>query len=99
MFKDGRRARALPFVIIALPNTLSGPRLGIAIAKRLVPRATDRNYLKRIVRESFRHNLPNLGAVDVVVHYANPHTDVKRAPLFDLLRGAWTQLKHTYPRN
>lgn len=86
-------------MIIAVPNTLSGPRLGIAIAKRLVPRATDRNYLKRIVRESFRHNLASLGAVDVVVHYTNAHTDVKRAPLFDILRGAWTQIKRTYPRN
>jgi ribonuclease P protein component len=42
-------------------------RLGLAITKRVAPRAVDRNRVKRIVREVFRHAAPRLGAVDVVI--------------------------------
>ncbi len=31
------------------------PRLGLAVSRKALPRAVDRNRVKRIVRESFRH--------------------------------------------
>jgi len=39
-----------------------GARVGLAIAKRLMPRAVDRNRVRRLIRESFRahqHELPH----------------------------------------
>ena len=41
-------------------------RLGMAVSRKAVPRAVDRNRIKRLVRESFRHTseLPNM---DIVV--------------------------------
>jgi len=40
------------------PDNLSNShRLGLIISKRNVPKAVDRNYIKRVVRESFRHNV------------------------------------------
>ncbi|MGB0864893.1 MAG: ribonuclease P protein component [Granulosicoccaceae bacterium] len=46
-------------------------RLGLTIAKRSAKKAVDRNRVKRLARESFRHQQAQLGAIDVVV-FANP---------------------------
>lgn len=42
-------------------------RIGLAIAKKRAKRAVDRNRLKRIVRETFRHNQELLVGTDIVV--------------------------------
>lgn len=53
-------------LILARPNSVGTPRLGLVISKKNVRLAVDRNRLKRLIRESFRHrvDLPN---VDIVV--------------------------------
>ncbi len=43
------------------------PRLGLAIAKRLMPRAVDRNRIRRLIRESFRAHQAHLPNRDYVV--------------------------------
>jgi len=42
-------------------------RLGLALAKKNLRRATDRNLVKRIVRESFRRHQDELAGIDFVV--------------------------------
>ena len=42
------------FTVLARPNGLKRPRLGLAISKKKARLAVDRNRLKRITRESFR---------------------------------------------
>src|SRR5690606_26805912 len=42
-------------------------RLGMIIAKRFAVRATTRNTIKRVIRESFRHHRLNLPAADYLV--------------------------------
>ena len=41
--------------------------MGLAIARKQVRRAVDRNRLKRLVREVFRHHRAGLTGVDLVV--------------------------------
>jgi ribonuclease P protein component len=53
-------------LILARTNRHADPRLGLVIAKKHVRQANQRNRVKRIVRESFRHQL-NLGGWDVIV--------------------------------
>ena len=57
--------------IVVRPNGAACPRLGLAVARRVMSRAVDRHRLKRIVRESFRHDIERLRGLDVVV-IANP---------------------------
>jgi ribonuclease P protein component len=53
------------FTVLARINQLSGARLGLAISRRVAARAIDRNRLRRIARESFRHL--DLAPLDYVV--------------------------------
>jgi len=49
------------------PNGLDHARLGLAISKRVSKRAVERNRIKRLLRESFRHVRSQLPPVDLVV--------------------------------
>jgi ribonuclease P protein component len=42
-------------------------RLGMVVSKRTIPKSVSRNYAKRIIRETFRHNSSNLPALDFIV--------------------------------
>jgi ribonuclease P protein component len=55
------------FTLLAVRNQLEHPRLGLAIAKKVIKRAVDRNFVKRTVRESFRLQQHTLTALDIVV--------------------------------
>jgi len=53
--------------VLCRANGLDIGRLGMAISKKHCRRATGRNRIKRLVRESFRHNRHALTGIDLVV--------------------------------
>ena len=55
------------FSIHALPNNLSFSRLGVSISKRVIAGAVQRNMIKRMVRECFRHHGFHVDNQDVVI--------------------------------
>lgn len=67
VFADNERARTDALLVMARPNTEGHARLGMVIAKRLLPRAVDRNRVKRCIRETFRLQRQHLPACDFVV--------------------------------
>lgn len=92
VFARGRRLTDDCFTVIAVGNDRDGARLGLAIAKRRVPRAVDRNRIKRIVRESFRHRAVELPAVDIVVLARSGIAGHDNARLFASLDRHWRTL-------
>ena len=66
-FTGGIRLNARGVTLVVRPNGTNHPRLGLAVARRVVSRAVARHRLKRRIRESFRHNVEHLGGLDVVV--------------------------------
>ncbi|MFA6902405.1 MAG: ribonuclease P protein component [Gallionellaceae bacterium] len=42
-------------------------RLGMVVSKRTISKSVSRNYVKRMIRETFRHNYSNLPALDFIV--------------------------------
>ena len=55
------------FLLLATYNELNRARLGLTIAKKQLKRAVDRNRVKRIAREAFRHQQSTLAGIDIVV--------------------------------
>ena len=72
VFKKPIRFGSSHFTILVTPthlpnNSCKNNRLGLAIAKKRVKLAVQRNRIKRLVRESFRLNQHDLPAIDMVV--------------------------------
>lgn len=79
-----RRAYKGRFLIVHYrPGALETARLGVVVAKRLARRATQRNMIKRIVREQFRKKRAMLKAQDVVVRLHAPVERATRAMIND----------------
>ncbi|MCH8943441.1 MAG: ribonuclease P protein component [Proteobacteria bacterium] len=67
VFEKATRSRDGLFTVLWRRNDEDLARLGLAISKKLCRRATARNRIKRIVRESFRQHQTLLAGLDVVV--------------------------------
>lgn len=50
-----------------MPNTLGHARLGVVVGKKIARLAVRRNYMKRVLREMFRREQPQLQGVDILV--------------------------------
>ena len=92
VFKRPIRSSDDMLTILASPNELGHARLGLAIAKKNAKRAVDRNRIKRIIRDSFRHKQAFLPATDLVV-LAKPKTKfATNTELFASLEHHWDRL-------
>ena len=67
VFDGATRSRDEFFTVLCRRNKHSIARLGLAISKKHCRKATGRNRIKRIIRESFRHQQVLLAGLDVVV--------------------------------
>lgn len=68
MFAKSRRSADAFFTVLAAPNEgTTTARLGLAISKKQVRRAVDRNRLKRLARDVFRLHRAELEGLDLVV--------------------------------
>jgi ribonuclease P protein component len=94
VFRAGKRVSARAFTVFCCSNGLVYPRLGLAISRKHLSRAVDRNRIKRLIRESFRHWQQILKGRDLVVlskpgigQYSN--SDLRRC-----LESQWLRLIH-----
>lgn len=55
------------FLVLAKRNESSNSRLGLVVAKKNIPTAVQRNRIKRLIRDSFRHQEPQAVNLDLVV--------------------------------
>lgn len=67
MFKKATRSRDKLFTVLARDNKSAVARLGLAISKKHCRKATARNRIKRMIRESFRQHQAQLVGLDIVV--------------------------------
>jgi ribonuclease P protein component len=70
--RSARKLRGDTVVVSIVPGRPGATRLGIALTRRLVPRATERNRFKRLVRETFRRHEVKARGVDCVVALRKP---------------------------
>ncbi len=70
VFASRRVLRGNRFDLHYVAGTEDAARLGLIVAKRLAHRAVQRNLLKRLAREAFRHARPTLPPLDLVLRLA-----------------------------
>jgi ribonuclease P protein component len=96
VFQYGKRLHVNGLNARAAANTEGYPRLGMAIAKKALRRAHERNRIKRLVRDSFRHHQSALPAVDIVVMCRHEILTMSNAEIFQQLEGLWLRLHKLY---
>jgi ribonuclease P protein component len=67
VFKKAQRSRDKLFTVLCRDSEDEIARLGMAISKKHCRKATARNRIKRVIRESFRHHQYQLSGLDIVV--------------------------------
>ena len=79
-------------VVNVAPAHAPASRLGIALTRRLVPLATERNRFKRLVRDVFRRHDVKSRGFDCVVALRKSVTGADAGPLRAELRELFDQL-------
>jgi ribonuclease P protein component len=98
VYRDARRSADAFFAIFARNTGAPVPRLGLAIAARIVGNAVRRNRIKRLIRESFRQHQHELPAVDLVVNARAGARDADNAAITRSLERHWrTVVKQCAP--
>jgi ribonuclease P protein component len=64
VFEQAKKIVTAEFVLLYRTNNLGHARLGLALSKKMIAKAHDRNRIKRLLRESFRQE--KLPAVDII---------------------------------
>lgn len=95
VFARPRRWHHPLLTVLWRPNGLEWARLGLAVPKRKLKTAVARNRFKRLVRESFRQQYHNLGAIDIVVMPRASIQDVPNPELAAALTAAWEHVSQT----
>jgi ribonuclease P protein component len=74
------------------PNQHLTCRLGQAVSRRVSKRAVDRNRIKRLVRESYRHVRSELPCVDILLIARSSAVQTPATELREDLTALWKKL-------
>lgn len=86
-------------MVIARPNGLAHPRLGLAVGVRAAANAANRNRIKRVVREVFRQQQAGLPPVDLVVNARSAASRADNAQLRASVIALWARIRERCARS
>ncbi|MDP3559518.1 MAG: ribonuclease P protein component [Legionellaceae bacterium] len=93
VFENAKKIVTSEYIIFFRENQLEHPRLGLAVSKKAISKAHDRNRIKRTIRESFRISMNDtLLPVDMIVLIKNPVMRLSAAGFRVKLKQTWDQL-------
>ena len=84
--------------ILVSPNSDQKNRLGLAIAKKRVKLAVQRNRIKRQIRESFRLNQHNLPHIDIVVMVKSGTDKLENSEINRQIEKIWRKVIQRHKR-
>jgi ribonuclease P protein component len=93
VFDRATRSRDNLFTVLCRENDSETARLGLAISKKHCRRATARNRIKRVIRESFRQQQHLLSGLDVVVMNSPAAALASNVEMFESLDRHWTRCR------
>lgn len=101
VFANPRKTSYRYLLALYRPNQRLDARLGIVIAKNRVKKAVDRNLIRRIIRESFRHQRQALKGLDLIILLRSECTPIigekpDKKALRNDVDGLWQRLIDSY---
>ena len=91
VFSSKNRSSDKFFLFLAIKNSINIARLGLAVPKKNVSSAVERNRIKRIIRESFRSQKNRLKGRDVVV-FVKKQFNTKERDIKQTLVSHWDKI-------
>ncbi|MFZ2315808.1 MAG: ribonuclease P protein component [Gammaproteobacteria bacterium] len=92
VFANPQKASRGPLLALYTPNSLPHARLGVIVAKRHFKRAVDRNLLRRLVKESFRHYCDKLPGLDIVFMFRARYQVIDKSNIRKEIDSLWPSL-------
>ncbi|CDZ76167.1 Ribonuclease P protein component [Legionella massiliensis] len=94
VFEQAKKTVTPEFIILHRANTLGHARLGLALSKKAIPKAHDRNRIKRLLRENFRTT--RLPAIDMIFLAKRGVAEVENKTIIARLDKTWDKLTVLY---
>jgi len=92
VFAAAARSSDALFTVLARSNGRGYSRLGLAVGRKRIHRAVDRNRFKRLIRESFRQHSDRLAGLDLVV-LARCQGKAENRQVFSSLHRHWQKIE------
>ena len=81
MFLEGQRTKEYPFRAVWLKTEQEGVQMAVSVPKKKLKKAVDRNRVKRLVREAYRLNKPEISGYAIMFIYMD-----YKLPEFDFVQ-------------
>ena len=72
VFRAGRRSEGEFLQLVCAPAIRACGRVGYVIGAKVLPRAVDRNRVRRMLRAALRESKSRIGGLDVIVRVKRP---------------------------
>ena len=92
VFQQPQKSSSKALTVLGRLSGSESARLGLAIPRKQIRRAVERNRIKRLIRESFRRHQDLLRGVDVVVIGRSDLGNKNSQWVFECLEHHWRQL-------
>jgi len=80
VFRAGRRSEGQYLQLVAMAAAPVGGRVGFVIGRKALPRAVDRNRVRRMLRVVLREARPTIAGLDVIIRvkHAAPRSEFRQ---------------------
>jgi len=92
VFQHPQKSSGKAFTVLARQSDREPARLGLAIPRKQIRKAVERNRIKRLIRESFRRHQDLLHGLDVIVIGRSELMNKNTPAVFECLEKHWRQV-------
>ena len=99
VFQHPQKSSGKALTVLARQSGRETARLGLAIPRKQIRKAVERNRIKRLVRESFRRHQDLLRGLDVVVIGRSDLVKKNTQGVYECLQNHWRQVSERCRRS